>query len=246
MLNGIGKYAGTAITICPQDSVDHLNFYHLSVHAAPLLPTWEPYLTIWPEYSISPGLSYCQIGFGNMLCWICSNMTQNICQSFSNASEHWSYASKCCGLATNLWAAVLDSDTADQYCPDWIWCQPGLRNQQCSNYCTKTLPICRGFWSAPESGCILYSVYCWLAHAYVASGFRCIWHLQLTNDSQPLAISISKLNSCHFSSNRSACELVLWYLHSLHLIFVLNCNNQEHCWNPTQATSDERYNNSNI
>jgi len=46
VLKGIGKYTGTAITICPQDSLVHLNFYHLSVHAAALPPIWEPYLTI--------------------------------------------------------------------------------------------------------------------------------------------------------------------------------------------------------
>ena len=63
------------------------------------------------KYSISPWVSQCQMWLANVLCRSCHNATQDICRGFCSAHEVRSYASKCCGIATNSRVGVSYSDT---------------------------------------------------------------------------------------------------------------------------------------
>jgi len=165
--------------------------------AAALQQTCELCLIFWPKYSISAWLSYCQMGLANMLCWICDKMTQDICLGLSGAPELWSYASKSCGFAMNLWASVSNPDTAIQSHLVRHYCQMGLAHIQYRICPIETDDICRWFPGAPESGWkIIYSFF-WLQNVSVASGLHCTSNSQLTNNLKLLAASFLTFGLCH-------------------------------------------------
>ena len=190
------------------------------------------------ELSILPRQSPCQIGLANKRCWICHNVTQNVCRSFSGAPELESNGSRSCGFARNQPVGVSYSDTAIQYHHDLLYCQIGLPNLWCAIYLNETHDIWPVFSGAPESGWIEHCPLFWLRHVYVARGFRCTSQSLLTNVSKPFSASCSIFDSGHSAWDRPARELVILLINWLHLILVINNNKQEHQWNPTRAVSD--------
>jgi hypothetical protein len=109
-----------------------------------------------------------------------------------------------------------------------------------------TYGIWPGFSGEPESCWNMHGLLFWHRYVYVATGFRCTSKLWLTNDSKPFAASFWKFNSDHLSQDWPTQELAIQLINRLHLLLVINNNNQERQWNPTWAISDQRTHNSNI
>jgi len=122
-------------------------------------------LILWPMYTLLPRLSYCQMGYGNMLSWICYSPTENLYQWFSGAPEPPIYASKCSSFATNQQANVWYPNTAIQYRLDWLCCHMGLVSTQWSICPDETDDICCGFSPAPESRYTMLFWFFWLCNA---------------------------------------------------------------------------------
>jgi hypothetical protein len=87
------------MSICAQDSPVHLNIEHTPATDTGLPQMRLPCLKFCYKYTISPGLSLCQIGLANKRCWICHNTTQNICRLFSGVPELESIGCKRRGFA---------------------------------------------------------------------------------------------------------------------------------------------------
>jgi len=190
-----------------EDSPVHLNFQYMAVYATALPSTREPCLILSSKYSISPRLSHCPMGLGNMLCWICHNATQDICWGFSGVPELRSYVSECYCVIMNQRTDVSYPDSATQYCLDWPYCLIRLANLECSSWHNETHNIGQGFWGLPARGQIRHLSIFWLWNEYVASGFQCTSNSQLTNNSKTFTASFSKLDSCHLAWNRPAGNL---------------------------------------
>jgi hypothetical protein len=93
-----------------------------------------------------------------------------------------------------------------------------------------TYGIWPGFSGQPESCWNMHGSLFWHQYVYMATGFRCTSKLWLTNDSKPFAASFSKFNSDHLSQDWPTQELAIQLINRLHLLLVINNNNQEHQW----------------
>ena len=144
----------------------HLNIDQMPPNAAGMPRISELCLIFSPKYSISPIVSQCQMGVANVLCWSCHSATQAICRGFSGAPEFRSDASKCCGIAMNLRAGLLYSDTATQSRLAWHYCQMELANIQGLICRHKTHHRSRGFPGVPESR--------WIMRFSIALTSKCI------------------------------------------------------------------------
>jgi len=184
--------------ICSQNSLAHLNIDHLPANAVAMPPICELCLIFWSKYTILPRLPYCQMGSANLLCWICHNMTEDIYWEFSTAHELQSYDSKSWGCTMNHRASISYPDTIIQYSLDWLHCQKGLADMQCYICPKETHGICRRFSGVPQSWWIMQSSFIGHRNRYVALGFRCSSHSQLTNHSKLFTVSFSKFDWCHW------------------------------------------------
>jgi len=138
--------------IFAQESRVHRHIDQLQPNLMALPPINEQCLILRPKFSISPTLSYWQMGLANMPCWICHNVTQDIFWGFSAVPEIGSYASKCCSIAMNQESNFSYPDPATQYCLDSICWHMGLATLHCSSCHNETHVIGRGFSGVPEIG----------------------------------------------------------------------------------------------
>jgi len=211
-----------------QDFPVHINFNRMPVNAAALPPIHEPCLIYWSKYSLLPRLSDCQIRLWNELCWFCHNETHNICWGFSAVPELQSYASKCCSFATNWRANVSYPDSATQYCLDWLCCQKGLANLQCSSCHNETHDIGPGCCDVPDSDSFMHVSIFELRNAYTASGFRCTSHVHLTIDWIKFDALLITFGSCHLSRNMPTgnlwCSLSIDFIWCWPLIIMKKAN----------------------
>jgi len=168
------------------------------------------------------------MGLTNMLCWICHNVTQDICWGLCGAPELRPYASKCCSIAMNLQASVTYCDTATQYWLKRLFCQMVLANMQCLICCNETHDRSWGFPIVPESGRIMLFPFFWLHSIYVASCFQCTSNWQLTNDSKPFNASCPAFDLGNVSQDRPAenvyCSIASDFISYWSSLIIKNAN----------------------